>query len=348
MNIAILTDTHFSFRKSNKTYHDYFEKFYDAIFFPTLEQRRIDVVVHLGDAFDNRKGIDYWGLEWSYRVFYDRLKEMGITLYQICGNHDAEKKSTNRYNSIDTLLRDYSNVIRITEPSSHNIRNKECLFIPWICKDNEHQTFEILEKSPAKLLFGHLELNGFTLFPGQIQNHGLSKEKFDKFDRVFSGHYHTRSNDGKIFYVGNPYQMYWSDVDDKRGFTILDMETYEMEFIENPFQIYKRIYYSDIDYEKFDYTQVENKNIKVVIKNKTNQANYDRFIHEILKRDIIDLKIIDTIDVNDDLVNVSEISCEDTLSVLNKYIEESDFRLDKNNIKKILFDTYKEALEMGV
>lgn len=348
MKLLIISDTHFSFRKSNNAYHNYFEKFYNDVFFPTLEQRRIDVVVHMGDAFDNRKGIDYWGLEWAYRVFYDRLSERNIKLYQILGNHDAEKKTTNKYNSIDTLLRDYSNIVRITETEEHKIGDLNCLFVPWICKDNEKETFDKIQNTSAKVLFGHLELTGFTLFPGQIQTHGYSKEKFEKFDRVFSGHYHTQSNDGKIFYLGNPYQLFWSDVDDSRGITIFDTETYEMEFIENPYNMFERIYYSDIDYKSFDYSSIEGKNIKIVIRKKSNQTDYDRFIHELLKRDIVDLKIVENVDVNDNFVNISDEVCEDTLSILNKYIEESDFKLDKNIVSQILYDTYKEALEVEI
>lgn len=348
MKIAIVTDTHFSFKKSNKNYHDYFEKFYNDIFFPTLQQRRIDCVVHMGDAYDNRKGIDYWGLEWSYRVFYDRLNELGITLYQLLGNHDAEKKTTNKYNSIDTLLRDYSNIIRITDAEEHILDGLNCLFIPWICKENEQRVFDLVKKSKAKVIFGHLELSGFTLFPGQLQTGGISKDIFQNFDRVYTGHYHTRSNDGKVFYLGNPYQMFWSDVNDKRGFTIFDTETYELEFIENPYEIYCKINYFDLDYKEFDFSIIENKNVKIVIQQKSNQSQYDMFINEILKRDILDLKIVETIDVNDDLVGVSELDCEDTLTVLNKYIEQSDFKLKKNIVQNILYEAYQEALEMEI
>ena len=125
MKLALICDTHFCFKRSNKIYHDYFERFYNEVFFPTLQARTIDSVVHLGDAFDNRKGVDYWGLEWAQRVFYDRLSNINIQLYQICGNHDAEKKTTNKYNAIDTLLRDYTNVTCITEPKELTIENTD-------------------------------------------------------------------------------------------------------------------------------------------------------------------------------------------------------------------------------
>jgi len=59
MKIALITDTHYGARKSSKTFHDFFQKFYDNVFFPTLEERGIKTVIHLGDAFDSRKTIDF-------------------------------------------------------------------------------------------------------------------------------------------------------------------------------------------------------------------------------------------------------------------------------------------------
>lgn len=348
MLVSIITDTHYCFKKSNKEYHNYFEKFYNDVFFPTLLERNIDTVIHMGDAFDNRKGVDYWGLEWAQRVVYDRFRSYGITVYQICGNHDASFKTTNKVNSIDTLLKEYDNVIPVVSPKEFILDKLEAIMIPWICKDNEKETFEMLQNTTAKVVFGHLELNGFSLFPGQVQTHGLETIKFQKFDRVFTGHYHTRSDDGKIFYLGNPYQLYWSDVNDRRGFNIFNTETYELEFVENPNTMFEKIYYSDLDYKEFDYSKLEGKNIKVIIKEKNNDVNYELFISEILKRNIVDLKIVENLDVNDNLLNIQDVKCEDTLGILNKYIEDCEFKLNKDMIKKIVSDVYKEALEMEI
>lgn len=348
MEIACITDTHISFKKSNQVFHNYFEKFYNDIFFPKLKERDIKTVIHLGDAFDNRKGIDYWGLEWAQRVVYDRFKDLGITVYQICGNHDVQLRTTNKHNAIATLLRDYDNVIPIVGPSTYHIGGVETLFVPWICKDNEEETFNLIQRTEAKLLFGHLELTGFTLFPGQVSTHGLEKERFEKFDRVFSGHYHARSSDGKVFYLGNPYQMFWSDVNDVRGFSIFNNNNYKLEFIENPHSLYEKIYYSDTDIEDFDIENLIGKYIKVIVKNKSNETQYNKFITKINDLDIIDLKIVDIETVDDVNVNLDEIDPEDTLATLNKYIEEADFNLNKDIVKNILQGVYQEALELEV
>ena len=65
MKVAIITDTHYGARKGSKYLHDYFELFYQNVFFPALKEHGVEAVIHMGDAFDSRKSIDYQSLEWS-------------------------------------------------------------------------------------------------------------------------------------------------------------------------------------------------------------------------------------------------------------------------------------------
>ena len=69
---------------------------------------------------------------------------------------------------------------------------------------------------------------------------------FNKFEKVYSGHYHTRSTDGKIYYLGNPYEMFWNDVKDDRGFHIFDTETLEHTPVNNPYRLFYNVYYTPI------------------------------------------------------------------------------------------------------
>jgi DNA repair exonuclease SbcCD nuclease subunit len=346
MKLGLLTDTHYNFKKANKSFHDYFAKFYNDVFFPKLEERNIKTVVHLGDAFDNRKGIDYWALEWAKTNVYDRFEKLGIKVYNIVGNHDAYYKNSNEVNAINALLQQYDNVIPISNPKEFCIDGLNTLMLPWICSDNEEESYNLIKKTNAKVVFGHLELSGFAAYPGHLQTEGMEPEKFDKFDRVFTGHYHTKSDNGKIFYLGNTYQMFWNDVDETRGFHIFDTDTYELEYFKNPYNIFERIYYEDTDYKKFDTSYLEEKIVKVVVRQKTNQLKFDKFVDKILKTNPLDLKVVEIVDINDGNVDCEEISAEDTLSILDKYVEESEFDLDKTIIKKLLRDVYKEALEV--
>ena len=59
MKIALITDQHLDGRKGNLAFWNYFQKFYDEIFFPTLEKRGVKTIIDLGDTFDNRKSMDY-------------------------------------------------------------------------------------------------------------------------------------------------------------------------------------------------------------------------------------------------------------------------------------------------
>jgi predicted phosphodiesterase len=59
MKIALITDTHFGARSDSIPFDNFFRKFYDNIFFPTLAQEHITSVIHLGDCFDRRKYINF-------------------------------------------------------------------------------------------------------------------------------------------------------------------------------------------------------------------------------------------------------------------------------------------------
>ena len=110
MKVAIITDQHFGCRKNSKLFHDYFLKFYNNVFFPTLEKEGITTVINMGDTFDSRKGIDFAALTWAKDNYFDRLKDMGVTVHTIVGNHDIYYMNTNDVNAIDLLLREYDNI----------------------------------------------------------------------------------------------------------------------------------------------------------------------------------------------------------------------------------------------
>ena len=345
MKIAIITDQHFGARKGADYIHNYFKKFYDNTFFPYLEKNKIDTIMDMGDTFDNRRNIDLATLEWSKKNYYDRLQAMGITVHTIVGNHTAYYKDTNQINTVELLLKEYDNVKVYAEPTNINLGGLDILLLPWINEENKLQTLEMMDTTKASVIMGHLELNGFVATRGHTMEHGMDTKVFDKFYRVYSGHYHTRSNNGKIYYLGNPYEMFWNDVKDTRGFHIFDTKTIEHTPVNNPYRLFYNLYYEDTNYKLFDTREYKDKIIKVVVKKKTDQKQFEKFIDKLYNSGIQDLKIIENFVLNEsEDFEVEET--ENTIGILNRYIDESEFEGDKTLIKGILQQIYSEACEV--
>ena len=344
MKIAIFTDTHWTARKSSRHLHDYFELFYKNIFFPALEEQGVEIVVHMGDAFDNRKSIDFWGLDWTRRVVLEPLRKYEV--HMIVGNHDIFLRNSTEINAPELLLKDYPNIKTYSSPTNTKVGGIDMTFIPWICSENYDETLKVIKKSKSKIAMGHLELQGFRVNKHLVmEEHGLDPNIFTKFQKVFSGHYHTRSDNGRIFYLGNPYEMYWTDVNDTRGFHIFDTETFEHTPINNPYKLFYNIYYEDTPHQMFDVTEYANKIVKVIVRKKSKQKEFDKFIDKLYKVGIQDLKIVENFDIqeNEDFVIDEE---ENTISILNRYIDESECNFDKNVIKGIFQDLYKQSCEI--
>ena len=343
MRIAIITDTHYGARKGSKLFHDYFELFYKNVFFPTLDEYGITTVIHMGDAFDSRKSIDYQSLEWAKRVVFEPLKNYKV--HMIVGNHDSYYKNTNNTNSPELLLKDYPNIQTYSDPSEIKVGNLDILLLPWICPENEDKSLKMIKNTKSKVAMGHLELQGFRVNSQIIMEHGLEANIFKNFSRVFSGHYHTRSNNGNVFYLGNPYQMFWTDVNDTRGFTIFDTETLEHISIDNPYKMFYNIYYEDTNYQTFNTTEYENKIVKVIVRKKSDTKKFEKFIDKLYSSNIAELKIIENFDIQEP-EDFEAFESEDTISILNRYIQEAEINLDKSVIQKMVQQIYQEACEL--
>lgn len=343
MRIGLITDTHWCARKSSRLFQDHFEFFYKNVFFPTLEQYGIATVIHMGDAFDSRKSIDFAGLNWTRRVVLDPLSKYDVHL--ITGNHDCYFKNSNKVNSPELLLSEYRNIKTYSEPTEIKIGNLGILLLPWINSENSETSLKMIKKTNCKVSMGHLELNGFSPYKGHIMESGMDANVFGNFKKVFSGHYHTRSNNGTVYYLGNPYEIYWNDVNDSRGFTIFDTETLEHFHIDNPYRMFYNIYYEDTPHQTFNVDEYENKIVRVIVRKKTNQKQFEKFVDKLYTANVAELKIVENFQVQE-LEEFEAFESEDTFSILQRYIDDSECNLNKTTITNIMEEVYKEALEM--
>ena len=194
---------------------------------------------------------------------------------------------------------------------------------------------------------GHLELNGFEAHRGYIMDHGAATSPYRKFEKVFSGHYHQRSTRENITYLGNPYQIYWNDYNCKRGFHIFDTETKELEFIPNPYSVYQKIYYNEdqLNSSKFKYTDYTENFVKIIVEKKKDTDKFEFFISQLYAAGVHEIKVIEDPSFEQDLSEEIDIEKEDTLTILDKYVDEIEYK-DKPALKSILKTLYVEALEI--
>lgn len=358
MKIALITDQHFGI-KGDVTYMlDYQEKFYRNVFFPLLKERKISTIINLGDLFDRRKYINFNTLQRTKDMFLDivgnKYDNTDYKMYLIAGNHDVFHKSSNEVNSLNLLLKEYPNITVVDNECL--ILNDNLILVPWINAENYNTIMKTITTTKAKVLFGHLELVGFDMYKGTKNEHGMNPDIFnEKFDRVFSGHFHTKSNVGGIHYLGAPMEFTFADCDDPRGFHIFDTETQELEFIQNPYTLYEKIYYYDDvkdrqDYFKnFDYSKLEGKVVKVFVCKKTKPGLYDSFVDGLTKVDVINLSIHeDYSEFSADNVSIEETGHMTTKDLMEQYIDSVDTELDKQKLKSMISSIYTEALHTEI
>lgn len=349
--IAIVTDTHWGVRNDSSVFADYFKKFYDDVFFPYLDQHGIKTVFHLGDIVERRKYINFVSASRLENDFVRPLADRNITTYYVIGNHDAYYKNTNEINAMTQLYggREYPNMVIIADPIEIQIDGCRVVLMPWMCQDNMSDAMELISTTSAQVLMGHLELAGFEMYKGSVIEHGMETAIFDKFDVVCSGHYHHKSSRKNVHYLGCPYEITWSDYGDQKGFHVFDTETRELTFILNPYTMFNKLHYDDsltdletitsIDLDKYRGTYV-----KVIVHAKNNPYWFDLFIDKLEKVDPIAIQVVDdnlNLNLEDDEEIVSE--AEDTLTILKKFIDNTEIKVDKTEVERFLSNLYSEA-----
>jgi DNA repair exonuclease SbcCD nuclease subunit len=350
LKVAIITDQHFGARNDSIAFLDFFEKFYEQTFFPNLDANNITTVLVLGDTFDRRKYVNFYALDRAKKMFFDKLEERGIRVHMLAGNHDTYYKNTNEVNSPDLLLVEYGNIDVISKPETIVIDGTSICMMPWICPENYQESLDHITNTKAEICMGHFEIAGFAMHRGMESHDGLAKETFQKFDLVFSGHYHHRSSDKHIHYLGNPYELTWQDYNDPRGFHLFDLDTRELEFICNPYRMFERIEYNDKDQEPIDLDalELEQKYVKLVVVNKTDFYKFDKFIQKLYNKGCHEIKIIEDMSEFQDGEIGEEINLEDTLSVLSHYVDSIETDVDKEQIKTYMRTLYTEAVNIEV
>lgn len=350
--ILVLGDTHWGVRSDQVPFHDNKKLFLDKVLFPYILKNNIKNVVHNGDIHDKRKQINFVTADRMKNDFLEFFKHNDVTLDICIGNHDTFYKTSNELNVMDCMFdgeHDFSNNgqgqnVRWHTTASHLSSCKDVLLVPWICDDNAEQTFETIKKSKAKYVIGHLELQGFKMYKTSIAKSGLDRNVFKKFKKVLTGHFHHRSTQDNINYIGALAQYTWEDYNDPRGFCVLDTKTGDIEYIDNPYNMFEKIYYNSSD----KVPDCANKYIKLIVENK--DKNFDKFLIKLEEQGPLDIQIIDNnlIALSEQMQTTELIEVKDTLSIFNDNIEQlkdeiSSSDVDMERLKQLIQELYVEA-----
>ncbi len=340
MKVLILGDLHFG----ASVPLEYISKFF-IHFFQYIDKNNIKTIIQLGDIFDKRKNINFLTLSEANDIFFKPSLERNCQIIALAGNHDCYFRNKNDINSLRLLQQ--SNMIVVDKVPETITLNEETFDIfPWVNEENIKQTIDLAEKPGSKFAFGHFSFNGFRMNKSQIAEAEMSHTIMKKYERVFSGHYHTISHKDAVLYAGTPYELDWSDYNDIKGFWVLDTKTSELDFEKTPFRLYEKLEYNEN--KSFDFDEVPDKYIKLIIKNKTDQYVFDRFFDKLLLCKPYDVQILDDEVLKSiDTALGTDIKIQSTGEMINVVVDKLDTKLDKIKLKNLISSVHEEALELA-
>ena len=193
-----------------------------------LKEQNIKDIIITGDVLDDRNEIAVTTLHYLPQ-FFRILDDFNIII--LVGNHDAYYKDNSTVHSL-SILKSRKNITVVDKPIVQNVFDKTIGFCPW--------GTPISQVPKCDILIGHFEIQNFNFNTTKICEFGIqSNDLLSKSKLILSGHFHKRQHrkysNGEIIYTGNPFQMDFNDIQDQKGFYILDLSEKHVkyEFIEN-------------------------------------------------------------------------------------------------------------------
>ena len=228
MKVALITDTHFGIHKNSEVFWNNQYNFFVNEFVPYLKKNNINTIFHLGDVFDNRNSINVFIKNKVFELFDTVLKDFNV--YLIVGNHDTYFNSSIDVHSLKFFSK-FDNITVIDSEQTFKFDDVTCKMIPWIAGDSK------VNFNDCDYCFGHFNINGFKYNKhSPIEESGIDITSFT-CKKVFSGHFHLqdtkRINNTEIVYIGTPYHLRREDINEVKGITILDLNSGDLEFVEN-------------------------------------------------------------------------------------------------------------------
>jgi hypothetical protein len=225
--------------------------------------------------------------------------------------------------------------------------------IPWVCDDNYAAFSSFIKNSNSRIAMGHLELMGFEVHRGIKSEEGMNSNILEVFDTVYSGHFHQKNGNNHIQYLGTCYDMTFSDIEETKGFHVLNTQDMSLSFIQNPQKMFYKLIYDDSDpeFKIPDFTQYNKTFLKLIVRHKKSPKTFDKYMKALYESEPHEVNIIEEYE----LLNEIEVSSsnedidisQDTLKIIYKDVDDREFEnIEKDRLKKIITDLYLESFEL--
>jgi len=196
-----------------------------------IEEQKPDLVVNLGDTFDTHAVLRSEVLNEFMRHVYGVLRR-GIPYVYLVGNHDMYKPNDPKYHAMlpfKERIKDFHVVDEVRDLFGMT-------FVPY-----QHDGSKFPRKT-LPIVVAHQTFIGADYGPIRATE-GVDATSIEGPDIIVSGHIHTKSVLGSVLYVGSPFSQSAADVDQVKGITILETDTYDQSFIECPLPMWRRLIY---------------------------------------------------------------------------------------------------------
>lgn len=339
-NIWVISDTHFGVKNNSKSWEATLNGWVDNFIVPFFKGNASegDVLVHLGDVFDNRQSIGLSAMN-SAVSFFEKMSALFSQVYVLCGNHDAYNTNSNEINSLE-CIKYIPKVVVVKDPQRLNVLGRRVSMIPWSDSVKEVKT-HIENAFDSDLVFCHADFGGCTMNASGTKSE--SKLEAPDISRIYSGHIHHSQRYGRVTYVGSPYHTSQNDRENKRGVWRIDVGTLEDEFYENTYSPqFARYAYSDIENLPFgEFKKMcTNRFVEVSVDGDLLSRVFFKRVLTYIKDDdnIKDLVFVPNADrVSDSRQEVTMSECVSLDDMLDKYIDSVLVCSDgvKANVRKI-------------
>lgn len=223
--VAIFSDLHLGVRQDSATWHQIALDWADW-FVEELDNIGIKEVWFLGDFFHSKFVISTITLHAASK-FLEKLRDYKIRL--IYGNHDLYYLNDPKVASV-SVLDGYENIEIYSEPRVLEKDGHKFVFCGWGYNPLEYSGDVLLTHSEIDLF----KVNTTTECKSELKPSELLKH----YKRIISGHFHTQQvktySKGSIEYVGNTFQMNYSDACQDKYIAILDTKELTLEYIKYP------------------------------------------------------------------------------------------------------------------